>query len=77
MVDVEKIRAEIEALKGLSAEEYCRDAVAKLYADFEASRSSEINKLETALAIFDKYQIVEEVKEEVHTCEAVSAVEAY
>lgn len=60
MVDLEKIKIEIEALKNLNAEEYCKDAVAKIYADFEATREAEIAKLENALEIFDKYQIVEE-----------------
>lgn len=60
MVDLEKIKIEIEALKNLNAEEYCKDAVAKIYADFEATRETEIAKLENALEIFDKYQIVEE-----------------
>lgn len=60
MVDLEKIKIEIEALKNLDAEEYCKEAVAKIYADFEATREAEIAKLENALEIFDKYQIVEE-----------------
>lgn len=60
MVDLEKIKIEIEALKNLNAEEYCKEAVAKIYADFEATREAEIAKLENALEIFDKYQIVEE-----------------
>lgn len=64
MVDLEKIKIEIEALKNLNAEEYCKDAVAKIYADFEATREAEIAKLENALEIFDKYQIVEEQEQE-------------
>lgn len=64
MVDLEKIKIEIEALKNLKAEEYCKDAVAKVYADFEANREIEIAKLENALEIFDKYQIVEEQEQE-------------
>lgn len=60
MVDLEKIKIEIEALKNLNAEEYCKDAVAKIYAEFEATREAEIAKLENALEIFDKYQIVED-----------------
>lgn len=62
MVDVEKIKLEIERLKALSAEEYCADTVAKIYADFEASRSAKIRDLEVALEIFDTYQVVEEVE---------------
>lgn len=64
MVDLEKIKIEIEALKNLNAEEYCKEAVAKVYADFEANREIEIAKLENALEIFDKYQIVEEEEQE-------------
>ena len=63
MVDIEKIKAEIEALKNLKAEEYCAEEVAKIYADFEASREEKIHDLEKALEIFDKFQIVEEVEE--------------
>lgn len=63
MVDVEKIKLEVENLKSLTAEEYCREEVEKIYADFEASRDAKIKDLETALAIFDKYQVVEEVAE--------------
>lgn len=72
MVDVEKIKAEIEALKGLSAEEYCAEAVAKIYADFEASRNAKIHDLTVALEIFDKFQIVEEpaVEENINQTEA-------
>lgn len=60
MVDLEKIRLDIEALKNLTAEEYCREEVAKIYADFEASRASKVHDLETAIEIFAKYQVVEE-----------------
>lgn len=65
MVDVEKIKGDIEALKELTAEEYCKDEVAKIYADFEASREKKIADLETALEVYDKYQIAEDVVEEV------------
>ena len=60
MVDVEKIKQEIEALKNLDAEDYCKEAVAKIYEEFEKNRSSNIRDLEKALEIFEKYQIVEE-----------------
>lgn len=60
MVDIEKIKSDIEALRELSAEEYCKEEVAKVYADFEASREKKIADLETALEIYDKYQIVED-----------------
>ncbi len=65
MVDIEKIKLEIEKLKGLTAEEYCADAVAKIYADFEASREEKVKELETALDIFEQYQIKEEPVEAV------------
>lgn len=60
MVDLEKIKLDIEALKNLTAEEYCREEVAKIYADFEASRASKVHDLEISLEIFAKYQVVEE-----------------
>lgn len=60
MVDLQKIKLDIEALKSLTAEEYCKEEVAKIYADFEASRASKVHDLETSLEIFAKYQIVEE-----------------
>ena len=60
MVDLEKIKLDIEALKNLTAEEYCKEEVAKIYADFEASRASKVHDLETSLEIFAKYQVVEE-----------------
>lgn len=63
MVDIEKIKAEIEALKNLNAEEYCKEQVEKLYADFEASRNQRISELEKALEIFDAYQVKEESTE--------------
>lgn len=74
MVDIEKIKADIEALKVLNAEEYCKDAVAKIYADFEATREQKIAELEKSLEIFEKYQVVEEVVEvEGENAEAVEA----
>lgn len=73
MVDVEKIKADIEALKVLKAEEYCAEDVAKIYADFEASRENKIKELETSLEIFEKYQVVEETE----TAENVEIVEEY
>lgn len=60
MVDVEKIKSDIEALKTLNAEEYCKEDVAKIYADFEASREQKVKELETSLVIFEKYQVIEE-----------------
>ena len=69
MVDLEKIKLDIEALKNLTAEEYCKDEVAKIYADFEASRASKVHDLETSLEIFAKYQVVEETTAETETAE--------
>lgn len=63
MVDIEKIKKEIEDLKNLNAQEYCAEAVAKVYADFEATRESEIAKLESALTVFENYQIIEQTEE--------------
>jgi len=60
MVDVEKIKADIDALKELTAEEYCKDEVARIYADFEASKEKKIADLEIALEVYDKYKVVEE-----------------
>ena len=65
MVDLKKIEADIEALKTLNAEEYCKEEVAKIYADFEASREAKIQKLENALAVYSEYDIVEPSTEEV------------
>lgn len=62
MVDIERIKAEIERLKVLNAEEYCKDEVAKLYADFEESRARKIAEYEKALEIFDEFQIAEETE---------------
>lgn len=59
MVDVEKIKSDIDALNELTAEEYCKEQVAKIYADFEASRDKKIADLETALKIYEDYQIKE------------------
>ena len=64
MVDVERIKSDIEELKNLSAEEYCKEEVARVYADFEASREKKIAELETSLQIFEKYQIVENPESE-------------
>lgn len=64
MVDVEKIKAEIEALANLTAEEYCKEKVASIYAEFEQSRNEKINKLKSALEVFDEYQVEAEVEEE-------------
>ena len=64
MVDIERIKAEIEALKNLKAEEYCKEQVEKLYADFEANRANQIDAFEKSLEIFEKYQIIEEEKED-------------
>lgn len=62
MVDIERIKAEIEKLKVLTAEEYCKDEVAKIYADFEESRARKIADYEKALEIFDEFQVAEEVE---------------
>lgn len=67
MVDIEKIKSDIEALRVLTAEEYCKEAVAKIYADFETSREKKIAELGTSLEIFEKYQIVEETGEDTET----------
>jgi len=64
VVDVERIKSDIEELKNLSAEEYCKEEVARVYADFEASREKKIAELETSLQIFEKYQIVENPESE-------------
>lgn len=60
VIDVEKIKAEVEALKTLNAEEFCADAVAKLYADFEASRENKIADFEKVLDIMSRFEVVEE-----------------
>lgn len=75
MVDTERIKAEIEKLRSLTAEEYCAEDVAKLYADFEESRARKIAEYEKALEIFAEYQIVEEVAEEVEVADGESVVE--
>ena len=69
MVNIEAIKAEIEKLRNLTAEEYCKEDVAKIYADFEESRTRKIAEYERALEIFDEFQIVEEqvVETEVET----------
>lgn len=72
MVDIEKIKAEIVALENLSADDYLAEQIAQLKADFEASRQAKINELKSALEIFDKYQIVEEVAEEVSAEQAIN-----
>lgn len=64
MVDIEKIKEEIEALKVLNAQEYCAEQVAKIYADFEASREAKIHDFEMALEIFEQYQVIEEEPQE-------------
>lgn len=64
MVDIEKIKSDIEQLRNLSAVEYCKEDVEKIYADFEASREKKIAELETSLQIFEKYQIVENPESE-------------
>lgn len=71
MVDLNKIQNDIEALKSLSAEEYCAEEVRKIYADFEASRAKKIEELEVALRIYEAYKIVEEpsVQEDVENVE--------
>lgn len=64
VVDIDKIYAEIEALKTLNAEEFCADAVAKLYADFEASREDKIADLEKVLEIVAKFEVRDEATAE-------------
>lgn len=69
MVDIERIKTEIEDLRTLTAEEYCKEQVALIYADFEASKEAKIAKLESALEIFDKYQVEEAAEEAEEVCE--------
>lgn len=64
MIDIGRIHADIAALKTLNAEEYCREQVAQVYADFEANREAKILELEKSLEIFEKYQIIEEEPEQ-------------
>lgn len=64
MVDIQKIKEDIEALKNLNAQEYCKEQVEKLYAEFEANKESQIAELEKSLEIYEKYQIKEEFEEE-------------
>lgn len=63
MVDIEKIKSDIANLELLTAEEYCKDDVARIYADFEANRERKVAELKTSLEIFERYQIVEETEE--------------
>lgn len=62
-IDVEKMKAEIERLKTLNADEYLADKFAQLKAEFETTRAANIAELENALAICEKYQVVEEEEE--------------
>lgn len=76
MVDIKRIEMEIEALKNLSAEQYCAEEIAKIIADFEASREKKINELQRALEIFAEYQVVETAEEQnVETTEEVVETE--
>ena len=69
VVDVDKIYAEIEALKTLNAEEFCADEVAKLYADFEASRDTKIADLEKVLDIIAKFEVIEDTSADDYVAE--------
>lgn len=67
MVDIEKIKAEIERLQTLTADEFLAEEFEKMRAEFEANKENKINDLQKALEIFEQYQVVEEepVEEEV------------
>lgn len=69
MVDIKKIEEEIEKLELLNAQEYCAEAVAKIYADFEASREVKIHEYKRALEIFQEFQFQEEQPEEFENLE--------
>lgn len=69
VVDVDKIYAEIEALKTLNAEEFCADEVAKLYADFEASRDTKIADLEKVLELIAKFEVIEDASADDYVAE--------
>lgn len=60
MVDIEKIKAEIERLQTLNADEFLAEEFDKMRADFEANKENKINDLQKALEIFEQYQVVEE-----------------
>jgi len=60
MVDIEKIKAEIERLQTLTADEFLAEEFDKMREEFEANKESKINDLNKALEIFDAYQVVEE-----------------
>lgn len=69
-VNIESIKAEIERLKSLSADEYLADKFAELKAEFEAKREKNIAELENALVVCEKYQVVEEAEEAEESNEA-------
>lgn len=56
VIDVERIKADIEALKNLTAEEYCREKVQLLYQEFEASRQNKIADLTKTLEVVQQYE---------------------
>lgn len=56
-INIEAIKNEIERLKNLTAEEYCKEEVEKIYANFEALRAEEVKELETSLAVAERFEI--------------------
>lgn len=63
-INIEQVKAEIERLRTLNADEYLADKIAELKAEFEAKREQNIADLERFLELCDEYEVVEEVAEE-------------
>ena len=62
-INVEQVKAEIERLRTLNADEYLADKIAELKAEFEAKREQNIADLERFLELCDEYEVVEEAEE--------------
>lgn len=68
-INIEQVKAEIERLRTLNADEYLADKIAELKAEFEAKREQNIADLERFLELCDEYEVVEEAEDETEEAE--------
>ena len=69
VVDIEKIKADIEELELMDVEAKVQEHLAEIREKIEADKNAEIAKLQAVLDMLPDYEIVEEDEDEDDECE--------